>query len=356
MNLKFFGTLKDGANLSSLFKTLRSSNCYYELDLVSKHIIVNGIKPEKKYNIIQEVYKIFEVTSIETTMTSLDIKKSNEIQFEKLKATLLNKQLSQYDLNKNIENIILEAKLIGSKRKNVTAGEILSCKIGFALPGENYSCINVVVLCHTERKKYLVVPIILNSNLSDNNHFCMKVRRNLDATYYNSNYQREESIILLNRIQEVHVSRFNVGRIGTVTKRFLNSVYQRLYLSTYKKLSLNAVIEELISPAVKFTAKGVDSQQLESFFEFVKIPNELMLLKKAFCKALMIQSSSLKDLIPILQNDSDMNLSKNAAQTKLRAEFVTWLDSIYPDIFKEYYRISLADILKIFLKCYNEIN
>ena len=70
----------------------------------------------------------------------------------------------------------------------------------------------------------------------------------------------------------------------------------------------------------------------------------------------MIQSSSLKDLIPILQNDSDMNLSKNAAQTKLRAEFVTWLDSIYPDIFKEYYRISLADILKIFLKCYNEIN
>ena len=45
-----------------------------------------------------------------------------------------------------------------------------------------------------------------------------------------------------------------------------------------------------------------------------------------------------------------MDVSKTAGETNLRTEFVTGLNSIYPDIFEEYDRISLADVLKVFLK------
>ncbi len=355
MVLKFFGTLKDGCDASSVFKKFRLSDLHYEVDLVAKHLIVKGFKPENKYAIMREVYKIFEVTSIETRMTARDIESSDEMLFEELRATLLGKQLSQYVTKRIIQNMILETNAIGTNRKNVKEGEIVSCDFGFSLLNEVHGRLNVVVLRHTEKNKYLVAPIVLNATFSDDGIFCMKIRRNIDATYYSDTYKKDEAIILLNRLQEVNISRLDAG-FGTVTKYFLNSIFKRLYFSTYKNLSLNTVVEELLSPAVKCMPKEeAECQQLESFFEFVKIPNEMMFLRECFLNALASKSATLKDLIPQLQINNS-TLSKNAVQTKLRAEFVTWINSIYPDIFEEYDRISLADILKVFLKCYNELN
>lgn len=353
MNLEIF--LKDECDSSSLLEKLE------EYGLMLDHIIVKDIEAEGEKDIVREVSK-FEILDIKTTNTegdsniSINESEKCEIMFEKLKETLLSKQLPQYVLESFLKNMISEVKLINkNNHKKIREGDIVSCNFGFGLHSENQNYLNVIVLRHTEKDKYWVVPIELKENFQDNGLFCMEVRRNIDASYYDCTYKKDKAIIFLNRLQEVHIFRFSM-KIGTVTKYFLNSIYKRIFLSNQEKIPLNIVLEELISPAIKCIKKEENEcQQLERFFEFIKISNEAQLLREAFLNALASKSATLKDLIPQLQINNS-TLSKNAVQTKLRAEFVTWISSIYPDIFEEYDRISLSTVLKFFLKCYNELN
>ena len=355
MNLVFSGILREGCDASTLFEKLEEYGTNYDVDVVSGNIIIDGIKPGTRDEIVREVNKVFDVWHITTKNFKEDTtvstnKTEYEIDLEKLRDTLFSKDISSQTLESCIQNMTLDAMLINNHHKmQLNSGEIVTCNFGFGLNSENHGYLNVLILGYTEKDKYLVVPIVFRTDLIDYGRFCMKVRTYLDATYYSGTYKKEATYILLNRIQEVNISRLST-RVGTVTRYFLNSVYKRLYTYNYEKPSLGVVIDELITPAVKCMKNEAEFQQLESFFELLKIPNDLMLLRDAFSKALLTKASTLKRLIPLLQKNSEMDLSKTAVETNLRTEFVTWLNSIYPDIFEEYDRISLADVLKVFLK------
>lgn len=356
MNLVFSGILREGCDASTLFEKLEEYGTNYDVDVVSGNIIIDDIKPGTRDEIVREVNKVFEILHITTKNFEKDNvevvtnKTEYEIAFEKLRDTLFHKQLSDNALSTCIHNMLSDVVLI--KKYNclyLNVGEIVTCNFGFGLGSENRGYMNVIILAFTEHYKFLVVPIDFHSSLTDDGRFCMKVRTYLDATYYSGTYKKEATYILLNRIQEVNISRLST-RVGTVTKYFLNSVYKRLYTCNYEKSSLGIVIDELITPATKLLKSEMECSGLESFFELLKIPNDLMLLRDAFSKALLTKDSTLKRLIPLLQENSEMDLSKTAVETNLRTEFVTWLNSIYPDIFEEYDRISLANVLKVFLK------
>lgn len=356
MNLVFSGILREGCDASTLFEKLEEYGTNYDVDVVSGNIIIDDIKPGTRDEIVREVNKVFEILHITTKNFEKDNvevvtnKTEYEIAFEKLRDTLFHKQLSDNALSTCIHNMLSDVVLI--KKYNclyLNVGEIVTCNFGFGLGSENRGYMNVIILAFTEQYKFLVVPIDFHSSLTDDGRFCMKVRTYLDATYYNDTYKQEESLIYLNRIQEVKISRLST-RIGVVTKHFLNSIFENLYVRNYEKIPLTVVMEELFSPATERVKNKAECNQLESFFEFVKIPNNLMLLRDAFSKALLTKDSTLKRLIPLLQENSEIDLSKTAVETNLRTEFVTWLNSIYPDIFEEYDRISLANVLKVFLK------
>ena len=352
MKLEFFGVLRDECDASNLFCFLEQYGLYYDVDVIAGKIVIHDIKPTIRERIISEVNDVFRIIEIKTEKTKVD--DSGNI-FEALERSLYNANLKRDSLKYVISSMTKESMLLhDSPHANIKSGDIFVCNFGFGLHAENKSSMHVLVLRPTENDKYLVVPINLNGS-SMNKGFCMKVRRNIDATYYNDTYKKKNSVLYLNRIQEVHCSRLS-KKLGMVTKWFLNSVYERFYSYNYEKPSLHLVIEELLLPAVNSAKnENSDSFHFQQFLQYVKIPYDMKLLKNTFSNALATKNSSLTSLIPLLQEDNESSLSKHAITERLRKEFVTWFGSLFPNIFDNYYRISLSDVLKVFLKCYNEI-
>lgn len=351
----FVGTQKNNVDSVDFFCELERRELYYDVDMTTGEISISNIRPGTRNSIVKVVSKFFEISDIKTREDDINLENApSEIDkaLYELKKTLHRQGITEKASKKCIKNMILDVKCIKEDKNNqkFDVGEIVSCNFGFGIRNENNGYLNVVVLRESGKGKYyLVIPINLTDQYDNNNVFGLKVTKDIDAVYYNSNYKRKTATLYLNRIQEVDSARLGPVKVGRVTRRFIRKIYKALYLMDEENLSLSELLEDVTSAAVWNYSKGdTASEQSKVLLDTMCIPEEFTLLRDAFSIAISTNIVILKKIIPLIKEKHE-TYSEYKIKTKLREEFVTWFKDVYPDIFEEYEKVSLADVIKAVL-------